>query len=209
MRKLKFLFKTALLFSFLGALFIVFFLQEIAFLGNGFEKAAREKGIVLPLKDPRIVVDVGGKTMMVYEGETLLRRYDIATGQSRRLGALDKDAASTPVGEYKVVRKAIRESMFLRGSRFLQIDYPSPEDADRAWDLGRLNRGQYDAIYQAHDYGKPPPDDTPIGGNLGIQGNYFTLMGDTFTDGSIALSNGDLVDIFDFIPVGTPVIIRP
>ncbi|MCB9832423.1 MAG: L,D-transpeptidase [Planctomycetes bacterium] len=209
MKKLKFLFKMALFIAFLGGLFVALFLQEVGFLGNGFEKACREKGIALPLQDPRLVVDVGGKTLSIYEGETLIRRYDVASGRARRLGALDRDSNSTPVGEYRVVRKAVRESMFSRGSRFLQIDYPNADDADRAWDLGRLDRAQYDAIITAVEAAKPPPENTPIGGNLGIQGNYFSIVGDSFTDGSIALSNGDIVDLFDHIPLGTPVTINP
>ena len=175
---------------------------------DGLKKAAREKGIDLPLEVPHILVDVSDKTLSVFAGEILVRRYDIATGSNPRTGVLKKGSGSTPLGEYKVVRKGIRESVFSRGSRFMEINFPAPDDIEKSWEQGYLNRTEYDRYYEALDSGNPIPADLPVSGPLGIQGNHFLFAGSESTDGSVALRNSDVIELFQYIPLGTPVVIR-
>ena len=107
-----------------------------------------------------------------------------------------------------MIRKAKREDMLFKGSRFLQIDFPSDDDIERAWDQGLITSLDYERYYDVRESTGKPPQDLPITRDIGIQGNYFSLMGSKSTNGSIALSNGDINDIFQHIPVGTPVVIR-
>ncbi len=208
-RKLRFLFKSAVAFSLLYGLFVLFFLQEVSIFGDSFLTACEEKSISLPLKEPRIVVDVSDSTLSIYEGEKLVRRYDIATGDSQLVGSLRPNTDSTPVGEYHVIRKAVREDVLFRGSRFLELDFPSDNDIEAAWDQGLINAVEYERYYDVRRSTGKPPTDLAISRPIGIRGNYFAISGAKSTNGSIALSNGDINEIFDHIPLGTPVVIQP
>lgn len=204
---LKRFFKLAVFGGVVYGLFVIVYLQEVTF-GGGFEKDCADAGIILPLDEPRIEVDVSNYTMSLYDGERMVRRYDIAVGENRRLGILTKDAESTPLGEYRITRKAIREDIFRRGSRFFEIDFPSLEDIESAYEVGLIDAENYARCHRAFLAGDPLPNDLPIGDTLGIQGNHSVLAGNRSTDGSIALRNADINQIFEHIPVGTPVIIR-
>ncbi len=207
-KKLKFLFKLSVGASIFTGLFVLLFLQEVAVFGDGFIRACGEKGISLPLQDPNILVDVSDSTLTIKDGEVVIRRYDVSTGSGKFLGALDKDGKATPLGEYRVTRKSVRESVLFHGSRFLQFNFPSEEDIENAWDQGLINRTEYERYYDAVANGSAIPTNLSISRELGIQGNYFAILGAKSTNGGIALSNGDINEIFEHIPVGTPVVIR-
>jgi murein L,D-transpeptidase YafK len=98
----------------------------------------------------------------------------------------------TPEGVYHVAGPA-RPSRF---HRFLPIDYPSVADADRALAGGRLSRRDHARVAAAHRSGELPPQDTPLGGNLGFHGEGARWRGESvgldWTDGCIALADPDL-----------------
>lgn len=206
---LKFLFKFTLFLSVAFGLFVTLFLQEVSVTGNQLEISARERGVMLPLKEPRLEVDVSNLTMSLFDGETLVQRFDVAVGENRQLGVLTTGADSTPLGEYRIIRKAVREDILSRGSRFMEIDFPSIVDVEAAYDRGMIDHETYEACYRASAAGEPFPVDLPFGQTIGIQGNHFILNGSRSTDGSIALRNADMNDLYDHIPVGTTVVIKP
>ncbi|MCA9319673.1 MAG: L,D-transpeptidase [Planctomycetes bacterium] len=209
MKKLKSLFKFSLFVSFLGALFVAFYLEEWSLIGGQFEKACVEKGVRLPLEEPRLEVSVHNKTLSVFDGEVLIRRYDIGTGKGRAMGMLKKGSGSTPEGEYRIVRKAVRERIFSQGSRFMEIDYPNIDDIETAFERGVIDASQFQSAISARRNGDPMPDSLPIGDCLGIQGNHLLFMGANSTNGGVAMKNGDINDLYEYIPVGTPLVIHP
>ena len=83
-KKLKFLFKSAVVLSFFWAMFVLLYLQEITVFGDGFLTACDEKGITLPLERPHILVDVSDGTLTISDGDRLVRRYDIANRFQQR-----------------------------------------------------------------------------------------------------------------------------
>ena len=90
---------------------------------------------------------------------------------------------------------------------FLQINYPSSEDAERARNSLLISNTDYINISQAETNGEPPPDNTELGGNIGIHG--FGSESSWTKDGSISLNNIDLEEVFWNIPVGCPIMILP
>ncbi len=209
MKKLKSFAKFLSFLAVLGAIFVGLFLQEWGLFGSSFRDACLEKGVRLPLEEPKLVVNVKNKTLSVFDGDVLITRYDIATGKNAVPGLIKKGSDSTPLGEYRIRRKAIRESVFRRGSRFMELDFPTQDDIDDAYERRLVNDNQYEAAMEAIRQDKSLPPEFPLNGPIGIQGNDFVFMGDRFTDGSIAMSNADINDLFEYIPVGTPVIIKP
>ena len=123
-----------------------------------------------------------------------------------------KRAASdqrTPEGEYRVSGPA-RTSRFYR---FVPIDYPSVADADDALAERRISAADHARIVAAHRRGALPPQDTPLGGALGLHGEGARWRGESkaldWTEGCIALSDRDVEFVAARVRRGTPVEIRP
>lgn len=202
--KLRKLVYAALSIAFAVILFVAGFLQE--FSPDDVSGKLKSLGLLSKFDDPRIEVSVNKMVLSLFDGETLVSRYDIGFG-SGRPGRSAVEERSTPYGEYRIVARQKRGAVFSRGSRFLIIDYPSMNDAANALGNGKLSQADYDRIARAHAVGERIPVDTPLKGPIGIHGNFFFFRDRRFTDGSVALSNSDLNELFEYVPVGTPVII--
>jgi murein L,D-transpeptidase YafK len=115
----------------------------------------------------------------------------------------------TPEGEYRISGTA-RASRF---HRFVPIDYPSVADADAAFADGRISGADHARIVSAHGRGEMPPQDTALGGLLGLHGEGARWRGETraldWTDGCIGLADRDVEFVAEHAAVGTPVEIRP
>jgi hypothetical protein len=187
-------------------LFAAAFLQE--FHHKDIESRLPALGLKLPLKDPRIEVSCFRFCLELFDGDTLIKRYEAGFGRSPVSGRIGKDLASTPHGEYRIIKKEIRKDVIAHGSRFLLLDYPNAGDAQRALETGLLSRDDYNNIVAADREDRMPPWDTSLGGPLGIQGNFFFFRERHFTDGSVAIGNADINELFEYVKVGTPVIIK-
>jgi hypothetical protein len=179
-------------------------LQE--FVGDEIPSAAADAGVALPFAEPNLYVSTRRAVVELREGETVIKRYNCGFGHGPTFGRLGKDARCTPVGEYRILAKEIRKDVIGRGSRFLRIDFPNLEDAGKALSIGLLTRDEYEQVRAASLAGDAPPIG-PLGGPLGIQGNFFFWKSQQFTDGSIALANGAINEIYAYLPVGAPVVI--
>lgn len=115
---------------------------------------------------------------------------------------------SLPEGDYRIAGPA-RPSRF---HRFLPIDYPAPADAVRGLAEGRLSRADHDAILTAHRRGLLPPQQTPLGGHIGLHGEGRRWRGDLqldWTEGCVALTDSDIDWLSERTPAGTPIRIEP
>lgn len=137
-----------------------------------------------------------------------LRRFPIAlsrepVGAKRRRGD-----ERMPEGDYRLAGPA-RASRF---HRFIPIDYPSRRDADRALAEQRIEAPVHAAIHAAHAAGRMPPQDTALGGLLGLHGEGARWRGDLdldWTEGCVALSDAAIDWIAAHAAVGTPLRILP
>ena len=84
--------------------------------------------------------------------------------------------------------------------------------AGRAYLRGTINAAQYDAIVAAFRAHRIPPQDTPLGGQLGIHGvgaGDLRIQQDiNWTNGCIALGNRQLRRLARWLQLGTKVVIR-
>jgi hypothetical protein len=113
-----------------------------------------------------------------------------------------------PEGDYAIGGPA-HESRF---HLFVPIDYPSLADANRALAEQRIDRETRDAIARAHADGDMPPQDTPLGGAIGLHGEGDRWRGDlalNWTAGCIALSDRGIEQLAPLLRPGTPVRILP
>lgn len=141
------------------------------------------------------------------DGEPI--RFRAALGREPRGPKERRGDMKTPEGMYRVAGPP-------RASRyhiFLPIDYPGESDAERALRLGLINAVERDEIVSAQSAARLPPQDTRLGGNLGIHGEGPRWQGDSaglnWTYGCVGLADHDIEFLATRVSTGTPVIILP
>ena len=156
-----------------------------------------------------VLVDTRAMTLSVLEGDSVLRVYEnIAIGRGGTTADKRKNDEKTPLGEYRIARIA-KQTPF---HRFFGFDYPVPEQAQRALQAGVITERQYRRIQAAVHRGEAPPQDTPLGGYLGIHGigagDPRVHQDFNWTNGCIALSNEQIDDMAQWMQIGTRVVVR-
>ncbi len=155
----------------------------------------------------RIVVWKSKRQLWLARDEKVIRRYPISLGKEPRGPKEMRGDGRTPVGVYYVYEK--REKT--KYHRFLALNYPAVQDAERALRLGQITADTWADIWIADTRRQKPPWNTPLGGFVGIHGTggqgrqaQLRRLLD-WTEGCIALSDRDVEELYDLTPVGTPV----
>jgi murein L,D-transpeptidase YafK len=104
----------------------------------------------------------------------------------------------TPEGDFFITAKNPKSQFF----RSLALSYPNAEDAERGLRTGLITRRQHQQIIEAIRRKRTPPQETPLGGKILIHGGGSSR---DWTWGCVALDNADMQELFEAIPVGTPV----
>jgi LysM repeat protein len=169
----------------------------------------REKGINDPWSRMAILINKSSHTLSLYIGGIWLKSYPLELGDG---GLADKKVQGdhkTPEGTFYIAEKSVLEpaDKFL-GTRWLRLSYPNVEDAERGIRQGLIDQKTHDAIMTAWKNKDIPPQYTALGGGVGIHGGNSKEQGSNWTWGCIGLSNKDVEDIFNFVAVGTPIIIQ-
>ena len=154
-------------------------------------------------------VDTQAATLTVMKGDKPLEVFsDIAIGRYGKTYFKKQGDHRTPLGRFTIgwiPRKS-------RYHRFLGLNYPDLERADRALVDGEITEAQWQAIRRASEAKQRPPQDTPLGGFIGIHGTGAgdpKIHGDyNWTSGCIALTNEQIDRLASLVRVGTPVEIR-
>jgi hypothetical protein len=133
---------------------------------------------------------------------------DIAIGRYGKTYFKKRGDHKTPLGRFTIAWIP-RKSQY---HRFLGLNYPDLERADHALVDGDITEAQWQSIRRASKARLRPPQDTPLGGFIGIHG---TGDGDlaihhqyNWTSGCIALTNEQIDRLATWVQVGTPVEIR-
>jgi murein L,D-transpeptidase YafK len=132
-----------------------------------------------------VVVRKSERKLYLYSGSRLLGTYRVELGLSP-IGQKEREHDfRTPEGHYYLERRNIRSDFFLS----IQVSYPNKEDELRA----RRNRWPPGGLIMIH--GLP--------NNLKHSAEYYAT--NDWTDGCIALSNSDMVEVWmrtqDNIPI--------
>jgi len=114
----------------------------------------------------------------------------------------------TPRGNYRV--GWIRRSE--KFETFIGLTYPSLPDAERGYRRGVINLATYERIKGAHVDGRLPPQDTRLGGFIGIhgvgKGSLEIHRMANWTAGCIAVENSQIDELARLLRPGTQVEIR-
>jgi len=159
---------------------------------------------------PWILVDTQALTLTVLSAENrvLARFQNISIGSGGAADIHRSGDETTPRGVFHVAW-IDRHSRY---GTFYGIDYPSEDIARRAYAEGTISPAELDAIVEALQQHRVPPQDTPLGGRLGIHG---IGRGDpgihgafNWTNGCVALTNPHIRQLSRWIRIGTRVVIR-
>ncbi|HEX8386256.1 MAG TPA: L,D-transpeptidase family protein [Rubricoccaceae bacterium] len=156
-----------------------------------------------------IRVDKSDRTMFVYRGAELVRELpaDVATAEGdkvRRSGLHEPDQWRMPEGVFYVTGRNARSSYY----RAFVLSYPDPVHALRGLEQGIITEAQYQAIVRADAEGVAPPMGTGLGGMIEIHGSGSGRR-EAWTRGCVALRNVHMDELWEYVGVGTPVVIEP
>lgn len=161
-----------------------------------------EKTQIPKLKNPRLVVKKSERKLQVFDGENLVKTYEIVLGFAPKGDKETEGDGKTPEGEFYVFVKNDKSKFYLS----LGVSYPSIDDAERGLRENLISQEERDAILQAVSEKKMPPQNTRLGGEIYIHGGGIIT---DWTQGCMALRNEEMKEIFEAIPVGAIVKIEP
>ena len=152
----------------------------------------------------------GQRGLLVKDGERVRATFPIALGRG---GPGDKQKLGdnkTPVGTYRIV--GVNDNTAF--DTFLRLNYPNVKDAFYGLKSRLISRREFDRIVAALRHNQVPPQNTRLGGAIGIHGlgeetpeKVHIQNKLDWTQGCIALRNHDLHELREFIEVGTRVVI--
>jgi murein L,D-transpeptidase YafK len=156
-----------------------------------------------------ILVDSQSRTLSVYRSDRLVERFqNVAFGRGGLAEDRVRGDGTTPIGTFHIDR--IKRSS--RFHLFFGIDYPRPEQAERALEAGRIDSLDYWRIVVASRQHRSPPQDTALGGHLGIHGlgdgDRRIHEGFDWTQGCIALTNAQITRLSHWIFQGMRIEVR-
>lgn len=142
-----------------------------------------------------VIVRKEERTLAVYHRTEQLKVYPIVLGIAAYGAKVYQGDLRTPEGVYRISSKRPHA----RWSRFMLLSYPNAQDRDRY--AMALSEGRV-PIIDGHAPG--------IGGAVGIHGTDredSNVRGDDWTWGCVSLMNQHIAELYDLIPIGTPVLI--
>ncbi len=159
--------------------------------------------------DVWLLVDTKALTIEVKKGQqTIETLNDIAIGRGGAGFKNHRGDNVTPFGSYRI--GWVGEKSNFR--KFFGLTYPSAEDAQKALEQGVINQVAYNSIISAHRSHQVPPQNTPLGGRIGIHGlgraDEKIHKSMNWTHGCIALTNGQIDHLSQWLDKGTVVKIK-
>lgn len=169
-----------------------------------------EKGIK-KITDPKIIIDRKSYSLSLYNDTTLIKTYRANFGRNVLLTKSRAEDLATPVGEYEICEI----DTAYKYDKFLKLNYPNISDITEGLRKGIITQSEFDRLQYELYYEGCPELKTGLGNDIGIQGTgrlNFLLKNLPFvynwTDGSIAISNENINEIYPFVKKGTKVVIK-
>ncbi len=163
------------------------------------------------ITNPKIVIDRHNYTLGIYEDSVLIKNYRVSFGKSVHTAKTKAGDNATPVGVYRICKIFTTHKYH----KFFQINYPNLEDGAAALRKGWISQKDFNDIKFQYYYEGCTKNHNLLGGDIGIHGigelNYiFKNLPFVFnwTNGSIAMSDENIDEIYSVIREGTEVVIK-
>ena len=150
------------------------------------------------LANPKLVVRKASRKLEVYDGKKLVKTYKMVLGYTPKGDKEAEGDGKTPEGTFYVFTKNAESKFHLS----LGVSYPGIEDAKRGLEQKLVTQEEYDEIVAAISEKRMPLQKTKLGGEIYIHGGGIES---DWTDGCVALTNEEITELFNAIPVGTEV----
>lgn len=180
-------------------------LASTASLADGIEAAFTPSGPV------HIEITKSERLLRVKRGDEVILQYPASWGRG---GPGDKQQLGdkkTPTGIYRIMGFNNNSKFHL----FMRLNYPNVKDAFYGLKSGVINRQEFDRIIEALRHGRLPPQNTALGGAIGLHGVGFENKKKlrihsnlNWTEGCIALTNSEISTLRYYVSVGTEVVIK-
>jgi murein L,D-transpeptidase YafK len=164
------------------------FADEVATADTSAASAAKAGASSVLMAD-KLVVRKAERRLYVMRAGQVLKEYRVALGLSPSGHKQQEGDYKTPEGSYRLIRRNPRSDFFLS----MEISYPNAKDAARAQRQGVRPGG----AIMLHGWPNNPR-----------KGAEYYKSAD-WTDGCIAVSNSDMVEIWLMTPLETPIDILP
>ena len=163
---------------------------------------ASEYQILISKKNNELIVEKAGQ---------VVKKYHIATGKGGQGTKRRRGDSKTPQGVYRILKFKNSD----RFHYFIQLDYPNLIDAWYGYKNQIIDADEFKRIATAYKKREAPPQNTELGGFIGIHGlgetteKKLTIHQElNWTEGCIALTNEEVIDLKNYVDIGTPVIIK-
>jgi len=154
------------------------------------------------MTSPRLIITKRDRKLEVFDGDKLIKTFKISLGFTP-IGAKETEGdGKTPEGKFYIYTKNAKSKFYLS----LGVSYPGVSDADRGLSEGLVSQAEHDEIVEAVRQRKKPPQKTQLGGEIFLHGGG---IGKDWTYGCAALTDEDIRELFNAIPIGTPIEIVP
>lgn len=182
---------------------------------SGVEKAEAAIGKdVLTLaaqQDVVVVIEKSVNKMTVFYQGKPFKNFLCALGVNPQGDKQRQGDNRTPEGQFFITDKERLNDHPYLGRKWLGLSYPDPVHAIKGIENNLINVSQYDEIISANAQKAMPPQNTLLGGWIGIHGGRDDLTKErvNWTEGCIALQDADLEVLYNLVQYGTPVVIVP
>jgi murein L,D-transpeptidase YafK len=146
--------------------------------------------------DWAIIVRKAERTLTLYRGDEQIKVYPVVLGIAPEGAKTYQGDLRTPEGVYRITFKRPHE----RWSRFMLLSYPNHVD------MRRYAMARTDGRVPMIEGREPGP-----GGAVGIHGTdreADNVRGIDWTWGCVSLMNAHVDELYDLVPIGTPVLIE-
>ena len=141
-----------------------------------------------------IVISKKKYELYVYDAKGWYATYPVVFGNNTLADKKMEGDKNTPEGHFKIVNKRVHQ----KWARFMALDYPTQESLSKF--KVRKQRGEI-------------PSWASPGGGIGLHGcwpkeDFVVDRYTNWTDGCIALKRSDMIELYSYVPVGTPITIQ-
>ncbi|WP_024298563.1 L,D-transpeptidase family protein [Methylomicrobium lacus] len=156
-----------------------------------------------------LLIDTTALRIEVKKGEQTVDTIpDIAIGRGGAGYKTHRGDDITPYGDYRIGWVGERSNF----RRFFGLTYPNAQDARTALIKGLISKGTYERIVAASENHQIPPQNTPLGGQIGIHGlgaaDEKIHRSMNWTHGCIAMTNTQIDHLSRYVEPGMVVKIK-
>lgn len=149
-----------------------------------------------------------------YQKGELQEEQTICLGQDSKGHKNQQGDNRTPEGHYFISQKAKgpfhNSTGPYLGNSWMRVSYPNAFDAEKGFEKGYISETQKKAITRAFWSRKQPPENTQLGGGIGLHGWIGEWEENGYQDmtwGCVCMQNNEIDELYPKIPVGTTLLI--